>query len=130
MSIERQAYARWVQAMAGAIAAAHDPRTLELWARELHTSVGALRSWCQCAAVPARRSLALARALRATRLANASGDRPEEFLDVADPRTARRLLKLAGVSAGAAREVDAILRAQALIRNPHAVAELARVLVL
>src|SRR5690348_9043701 len=40
MSIERQAYARWVQAMAGAIAAPHDPRTLELWARELHTSVG------------------------------------------------------------------------------------------
>src|SRR5689334_22445594 len=100
MSIERQAYSRWVQAMAGAIAAEQDPRTLELWARQLGTSIGALRSWCQCAAVPARRSLALARALRARKLADGTGDRPEEFLDVGDLRTALKLLRLAGMAGG------------------------------
>ena len=114
--------------MAAAIAAPVDLRSLELWARHLHTSVGALRSWCYRAGVPPRRSLVLARVLRAVRLARASGDRPEEFLDFADARTGGKLLRLAGIVGEEPVDMSTILQRQSLVRNLHAVEELERVL--
>lgn len=74
-----------------------DPRTLAAWGQHVGVSRGALRVWCQAAAVPARACLDFTRVFRAVLLS--SGDTRDLFsaLDVVDERSLVRLLERGGV---------------------------------
>jgi DNA-binding NarL/FixJ family response regulator len=124
---ERPLYSRWLQAMLAAINAPRDPANVEQWAACAVTSVGALRSWCRTSDLPVKRSLLLARVLRAVKLAQTFGGRAHDFLSVADRRTLEKILQLAGVSGGAA-DLNVVLSEQRLVRNAVAVGALASLL--
>ena len=124
----RDGYSRWTRAMLAAIGAPHDPRTVELWAECVNASPSALRSWCQACQLPVRRSLLLARVLRAVIRSRELGGPIESFLDVADHRTLRRLFSLAAIDGWQA-DVRECLRCQQLVRDPAALQDLERVVV-
>lgn len=124
---KRCLYSRWANAMRAAIDARADPRTVELWAGFANASKATLRSWCRTAGLPTQRSLLLARALRAVIRALALGGHPADFLDIADRRTLKKLLRLAGID-GPQWDVRTVLARQQLVRNRVAMAELERAL--
>lgn len=56
---------RWVDAIVAVIDTESDPRTVDCWANLVGASPSALRAWCDVAEIGAKRSLDLARVLRA-----------------------------------------------------------------
>ena len=84
--------------MVAAISAPEDPVTLDKWARLPCVSVSTLRARCYAAGVLPKRSLDLARLLRAFTHAPAERCIPTDLLDAKDVRTAQALLVRAGVS--------------------------------
>jgi FixJ family two-component response regulator len=87
------AAARWADAVVKVIDAPQDPRTLQLWGRHVGASPGSLRNWCRMAGLSPKRSLSLARMLRAITYGS-SAKRPEDVFNVTDRRTLRQLLTL------------------------------------
>ena len=83
---------RWAHLIVKVGEADTDPETMAQWAQYLHMGVGTLREVCRAAGVPGKRSLDLARVLRA--VAKLQGHRwvPESVLSCRDPRTLRGLL--------------------------------------
>lgn len=120
---------RWATALASVVHAQHDPKTLRNWSRLRGVAPETLRSWCRTIHISPKRSLDLARVLRAVFLSGRSGWTPQRFLDVADHRTLERLMVAGGLLGGA--EVpafDEVLIRQSLVRDPVALCELRRVL--
>ena len=117
----RPPYLRWANVVAGAMDAPTDLRTLEAWAHHVGTSVGALKNLCSRVGLSARASLLLARFLRALVQAHRFGGRPDDFVDVFDPRTLRKLLSAAGLSGTALSEIDQFLRSQRFVTEPRAI---------
>jgi hypothetical protein len=119
---------RWAAMVRAAIAAPSDPRTLAKWARLLALSESTLRARCYQARVSPRRSLALARVLRAAELASQVRCRLDDLLDTRDPRTLRRLLLDAGIAChgrgGFGVTSAAILNSQTLVGAGPALAAL------
>jgi AraC-like DNA-binding protein len=90
---------RWAELLCAAAGLAEDPRTLGEWANAVNLSEPTLRTRCYLAGVSPRRSLLLARLLRAVRLAPDLGCVPCDLLDAKDPRTLKRLLAIGGLTA-------------------------------
>ena len=88
---------RWAALVWGLVAAPADPRTLRDWSRVVAVSESTLRARCHQAHVSPRKSLALARVLRAITLAPSVGCRPDDLLDTQDPRTLRGLKQKGGI---------------------------------
>jgi len=92
---------RWSDLMSGAIRSDEDPATLAKWASLVAVSVPTLRTRCYAAHVSPKRSLDLARLLRASVYAQGVSCRPGDLLnilDIKDPRTLSALLLRAGLS--------------------------------
>lgn len=96
--VRANGYAGWAAAVARVIDAPHDPRTVAEWAGILPVAPDTLRGWCRAAGVSAKRSLDLARLLRAVQHARRRGGTPRQFLRVAEERTLRRLLRVGGLA--------------------------------
>jgi DNA-binding response OmpR family regulator len=86
------AAARWARTVVGLLSSRYDARTLGQWARSVGTSTSALRSLCYASDLSPKRSLTLARLLRAVYLSREIAWSPTQRLDVTDPRTLRRML--------------------------------------
>jgi ActR/RegA family two-component response regulator len=127
--IALHARARWADVIARAVDAPRDPRTLHEWGRCIGASPGAIRNWCRTARLPARRSLLLARVLRAVIRQHHVRAAPEDLLDIVDRRT---LVKLMTVSGGSGESLPPTivdcLRRQRLIEDTEAIAVLERTL--
>jgi hypothetical protein len=93
----RHCLERWAQLVAAVRQSPNDPRTLADWARIVNISVPTLRAWCYLAQVPPKRSLAMARLLRAVTLAPLMQCLPGDLLDVRDPRTLHGMLVNGGL---------------------------------
>jgi hypothetical protein len=103
-----------------------DLRTIDEWAHHVRMSPGALKNLCSRAGLSARGSLLVARLLRALVQAHRLGGRPEDFLDVFDPRTLRELLSSGGLSGPVLSDIDQFLRQQRFVTEPRAVDALLR----
>jgi hypothetical protein len=88
---------RWAALVCALVSAPADPRTVMDWSRVVAVSESTLRARCQQAHVSPRKSLALARVLRAVTLAPSVGCRPDDLLDAQDPRTLRGLKQKGGI---------------------------------
>jgi hypothetical protein len=125
---------RWANAVAAAVLAPDDVRTVGGWARCAGTSRATLDTSCRSAGTTPKRSLDLARLLRAWLLTEGRLDQLDEMLDIADPRTVRRLLDRAGIQAPAEcghpdpSSLDDFLTCQHLVRNKAALGVLAALL--
>lgn len=124
-SLRRDLYRRWADLMALAVSATRDPHSVLAWSQVAHVSLGTAKNWCQTAGLSARRSLILARILRALLLSETIGGSPETFLDIADSRTVKRLWLVAGVDIRMA-DSASVLQRQTLIADSQAIEELTR----
>ena len=121
---------RWAELMLAAVRAPEDPATLGKWARLSCLSISTLRARCYAAGVSPKKSLDFARLLRA--LAHAPVERctPTDLLDTKDLRTARAILKRAGLSRPQGGDgwptTTGFLDRQALVTSPGAIAVLRR----
>jgi hypothetical protein len=119
--VEPHAAARWARAVLPIIDSPTDPRTIELWGKIIHASVGAIRNWCFAAGIGPRRSLVFGRLLRAVALSERGQHKPENLLDVVDRRTIASLLRFAGLTARQfPRDVAEFLDVQILVRDRDA----------
>lgn len=91
---------RWARLVLGTIDADSDPKTLTIWARAVGASRSVISECCRLVHVAAHDARDFARVLRAI---CRSGERwqPEAVLDLADPRTLRKLLARSGLSGAA-----------------------------
>lgn len=123
----QHALRRWAELVAKAVISPADVRTLSDWGRLAATSTGALRNWCRTAGLPPKRSLLLARMLRAVVLAHRDGLSPENILDVADRRTLVKMLVAAGCQSTDSYRLPTVqdfLTNQRFINHGEAIAEL------
>lgn len=130
--IRTHAAARWANIVAPVVIAPEDLRTIADWSRHVGASVGTLKGWCRAAGVTPRRSLILARLLRAVLLKQRRGLRLEESLDVVDSRTRAKLLAFCGGPSAQTGELPIDLPTlfvyQTAIANMEALTELRRTL--
>jgi hypothetical protein len=118
---DNHAAERWAAAVASLRMSARDARTIADWGRAIGVSAGALREWCQVARVSPRRTLLLARLLRAVTHSTDRPWRPEQRLDIVDRRTLRRLLLAGGLPFEADRvTVSDLLTRQTLVTDSYA----------
>ena len=120
---------RWARSVGAVLQAEHDPKTTAGWAELLGVAPETLRTWCRTVRLPVKPSLDLARLLRSVSRANRCACGPDRFLNVAHPRTLRRLLKAGGVDDTRCSNEMELLDCQTLIGDRMAVAELRRQLV-
>jgi hypothetical protein len=119
---------RWADLVSAVTQSRDDPRTIDAWARATAVSPATLRAWCRLAHLSPKRSLALARALRAARLAEREGCLPECLLDIKDPRTLRRFLDQSGLKGdlGSSPDPGRLLERQTFIDINQAIEALRR----
>jgi hypothetical protein len=91
---------RWVHLIVKVVDAEADLETLADWARHNHMGVGTLREVCRAAGVRGKRSLDLARVLRAVVRLQGHPWVPEAVLNCRDLRTLRALLSRTGCTEG------------------------------
>jgi CheY-like chemotaxis protein len=128
--VHANGYAGWAAAVAAVLDAPHDPRTLNDWSRIVGVASDTLRGWCRTVAVSSKRSLDLARVLRAVKHARRQGAAPRDFLRIADRRTLRRLLVESDLTRGAAiPSLNELLSRQTFVTNPIMIDELRATLV-
>ncbi len=121
--------AHWVTAMSQAIDAPDDTKTVSAWAAIRGVAPDTLRGWCRTAGLSPKRSLDLARLLRAVYLARRRSCAAGRFLSVADHHTLERLLKAGGLAHTASLlALDEVLSLQTLITDSEAVDELRKTL--
>jgi ActR/RegA family two-component response regulator len=118
---ERHSLQRWAGVVVPVADLPYDVRTLEEWGRAAGVSVGALRSWCRTANLPARRSLLFARMLRAVIQHKVYAVAPAELLNVVDRRTlVKMLLDSGGTLTDLPPSVQQFLEQQRIITNADA----------
>lgn len=88
---------RWAYLVIRVIEAPGDPRTVCDWAEWSNVSTSTLRATCHLAGLSPKRSLNLARLLRAIIVARVARCLLQDLLDVRDPRTLKQLLNTCGV---------------------------------
>ena len=91
---------RWAQLIVEVVDAEADPETLAEWAGLIYMGVGTLREVCRAAGVRGKRSLDLARVLRAVVKLQGHPWVAEAVLNCRDPRTLRALLSRTGYTDG------------------------------
>lgn len=119
---------RWGALVGPALSCSHYLTTVGAWAREAGICETQMRLRCRLAGVKAKTSLDLIRVLRAVVLRGEEGGALQDYLDVGDARTLRRLFRRVGLSeAERLRPQDCVCQQRA-IREPALVRELTRVL--
>jgi hypothetical protein len=86
---------RWATMILCATRSAEDLRTIRDWAKTANISQSTIRGYCHLAGISTRQSLLFARLCRAVLLAQAASCHPEDLLDVRDPRTLKKLMRMA-----------------------------------
>lgn len=127
LTLVPHALRRWAEMVLKLVDSPSDVTTLRAWGRFSGASTGALRNWCRTAGLSPRRSLCLARMLRAVVLGQRFRVLPENLLNVVDRRTLVKLLVAGGCqSHGTPRlpTVEDFLGRQRFIDNTDAIAEL------
>jgi ActR/RegA family two-component response regulator len=119
---------RWAQAVIGVVHSAEDPRTVSEWGQAIGAGAGTVRNWCHTARLSPKRSLTLARLLRALYLSRSRKWVPEQLLNIVDRRTLNRMLAQGGVDRMTAPTIDGFLRLQTLIGDRATVNELRKAL--
>lgn len=111
----------WLMLIEAVVESPSDIPTLATWADLVATSVGTLRRRCYLAGVSPRRSLCLARLLRAVICASGERWNAVEWLRCADQRTLRSLLRQSGLPLTASRTPSAsrFLSSQTLLGQHH-----------
>jgi two-component system response regulator RegA len=127
-TLAAHAGARWAQAVIGIINSQRDLRTVSEWGQAIGAGEGTLRNWCHTARLSPKRSLSLARLLRALYLSRSRQWLPEQLLNVVDRRTLNRMLEQGGVDGSTPPTIDGFLRKQTLIADETAVTELRKAL--
>lgn len=122
------AAARWAKAVIGIVNSPEDPRTVSEWGHAIGAGEGTLRNWCRTARLSPKRSLSLARLLRALYLCRSRQWLPEQLLNVVDRRTLNHMLEQGGVDGTTPPTIDDFLRKQTLIADETAVNELRKAL--
>jgi DNA-binding response OmpR family regulator len=120
--------ARWAQAVMGVVHSPEDPRTVSEWGQAIGAGEGTVRNWCHTARLSPKRSLTLARLLRALYLSRSRKWVPEQLLNIVDRRTLNRMLAQGGVDRMTAPTIDGFLRLQTLIGDRATVNELRKAL--
>lgn len=120
--------ARWAKAVIGIVNAPEDPRTVSEWGHAIGAGEGTLRNWCHTARLSPKRSLSLARLLRALYLSRSRQWLPAQVLNVVDRRTLNHLLEQGAVDGPTPPTIDGFLRKQTLIADETAVNELRKAL--
>lgn len=115
----RYAADRWAMVMLRVVTAEGDPKTVKRWANLLGVSRTTLVTWCRATGVPAKSSLDLGRLLRAVALSRGNLRDLLQVLDIAEPRTAERLLRRAGLRPDMTVGVLKLLDTQRLVRKPE-----------
>ncbi len=129
-TVRADGLARWADAVCAVLDAEHDPRVEFEWADLLGVALDTLRGWSRTTGLPLKSSLDLARVLRAVRQARRRGGSPRWFLRVLHPRTAGRLLEIAGVTqTDPIPTLNEVLAGQTFVTDPVALDELRRRLV-
>jgi ActR/RegA family two-component response regulator len=124
-SVVAHSLKRWADVLVSSIESPTDLRTLEEWGRFVGVSVGGLRNWCRTASLPARRSLLLARVLRAVIMQQRTTLPPDGLLNIVDRRTLGKLLAQSGGTDGQLpTSLEEFLERQRLIEQPKAIAVL------
>jgi hypothetical protein len=107
---------RWVHLIVEVVDAEADLETLTDWARHSHMGAGTLREVCRAAGIRSKRSLDLARVLRAVVRLQGHPWMPEAVLNCRDPRTLRALLSRTGIVVnGASMAPDEFLARQTVL---------------
>ena len=88
---------RWARCVITVVMSDSDTRTIRDWGRAVGLSSSSLVSRCRAAHIPPRKSLDLARLLRALRVTNGNIADFEEALDIIEPRTIARLFMRSGL---------------------------------
>jgi hypothetical protein len=99
-SVEVHSAKRWGVLVGFALKSLHDVPTVSAWSREVGMSETQLRLRCRLAGVTAKTSLDLVRVLRAVICREARGGALNDYLDVGDTRTLRRLFIRVGLREG------------------------------
>jgi CheY-like chemotaxis protein len=121
-AVRQHSFVRWADLIVPVVTLPNDVRTLEEWARATAVSVGALRNWCRTAGLPSRRSLLLARSLRAVILRMSSSASPADLLNIVDRRTlSKMLLEAGGTSTDLPSNADEFLKRQQFVTNGDAI---------
>lgn len=127
--IRADGVARWSMAIASVLTLPHDPKNLTDWSRIRGVAPETLRSWCRTARLSPKRSLDLARILRAVSQARAQGWSLDRLLNIANHRTLERLLARSGLATATdLPAIEELLHRQRFITDPGALEELRRVL--
>jgi DNA-binding response OmpR family regulator len=120
---------RVVRIVVKVVESRRDPKTVKAWARIVGASPGAIRSWCRAAKVSSKHSLDLARLLRAVVWSRHTATSPEQLLDVIDPRTLNKLLRLGDATGTRERlptTIEELLREQRWVQCPEILAAIRR----
>jgi hypothetical protein len=131
LSPKSYATERWANAVVKVVTSPEDTRTIEHWGRLVGASRATLATWCRSARVSPRRSLQLARLLRALSVTHGNLNELQDAMDIVEPRTMKRLLGRAGVLDGSASTQAGtrdFLRHQSLVPQQKALAVLESVL--
>jgi DNA-binding response OmpR family regulator len=110
---------------------ARDPRTFAIWGRLPGVTEDEIHRHCALLNVKGRNALTFARLLRAVLLVETAGVQFEEVLDVADPKTLRRLLARGGLSPDqtpSSVTAPEFLKTQVLITHPRLLGWVTRLL--
>ena len=130
-AVRQHSLVRWADLIVPVVDLPYDVRTLEEWGRARAVSVGTLRNWCRAADLPSRRSLLLARALRAVVLHMSSSVSPADVLNIVDRRTlAKMLLDAGGTSTDLPSNIQEFFARQRFITNGEAMEALRTALTL
>jgi hypothetical protein len=124
-SLVRHAANRWAEAVTAVLDCSFDPKTVAMWAQAIGLSEGALRDRCRVARCRPKRSLDLARVLRAVVQSRWHGWDPFNLLDIVSERTMKNLLRRGGMihllSTTSAPTVHEFLVAQRFVTNRPAI---------
>ena len=97
-SVEVHSAQRWGVLVVLALNSVHDVPTVSVWAREARICETQLRLRCRLAGVTAKTSHDLGRVLRAVSWREARGGALNDYLEVVDTRTLRRLFIRVGLT--------------------------------
>jgi hypothetical protein len=121
----RHAASRWAEGVTAVLDCSFDPKTVAIWAHAIGVSEGTLRDRCRVARCRPKRSLDLARVLRAVVQSRRHGWHPFDLLDIVSERTMKNLLERGGVihllSTSNAPTVHEFLLAQRFVTNRAAI---------
>lgn len=125
--VELHSAKRWGALVGLAISCSHDLTTVGAWAREAGMCETQLRLRCRLAGLSAKKSLDFARVVRAVAWQQIRGGTLQDYLNVGDTRTLRRLVTKAGLKSAERVAVLEYVNAQRVIKDVPLLEELNKI---